>query len=79
MLARSPFDGGADPRWEQHLAGELTEREYWLGNADEAVRRGAPLHGHPHLMRAMFQHPGIEVARPAGVARLPEAAASRRT
>jgi putative hydrolase of the HAD superfamily len=64
---RGPFDGGSDPRWEQHLSGELTEREYWLGNADEAVRNGAPLHGHPHLMRAMFQHPGIEVARPAGV------------
>lgn len=65
---RGPFDGGADPRWERHLAGELTEREYWLGNAEEAVRGGAPLNGHPHLMRAMFQHPGIEVARPEGVA-----------
>lgn len=65
---RGPFDGGADPRWERHLAGELTERDYWLGNAEEAVRRGAPLNGHPHLMRAMFQTPGIEVARPAGVA-----------
>lgn len=60
---RGPFDDGGDPLWERHLAGELTERDYWLGNADEAVRRGAPLNGHPHLMRAMFQHPGLEVAR----------------
>lgn len=64
---RGPFDGGEDPRWQRHLAGELTERDYWLGNADEAVRNGAPLHGHPHLMRAMFQQPGIDPARPVGV------------
>ncbi len=60
---RGPFDDGGDPLWERHLAGELTEREYWLGNADVAVSRGAPLNGHPHLMRAIFQHPGIEVSR----------------
>jgi HAD superfamily hydrolase (TIGR01509 family) len=64
---RGPFDEGGDPLWERHLAGELTERDYWLGNADEAVRRGAPLNGHPHLMRAIFQHPGIKVARPGAV------------
>lgn len=64
---RGPFDDGGDPLWERHLAGELTEREYWLGNADEAVRNGAPLNGHPHLMRAIFQHPGLEVARRSAV------------
>jgi FMN phosphatase YigB (HAD superfamily) len=64
---RGPFDAGGDPLWRRHLAGELTERDYWLGNAEEAVRRGAPLNGHPHLMRAMFQHPGIEVARAGAV------------
>ncbi|MEZ5191563.1 MAG: hypothetical protein R2734_02855 [Nocardioides sp.] len=67
---RGPFDEGGDPLWERHLAGELTERDYWLGNADEAVRRGAPLGGHPHLMRAMFQHPAIDPARPGAVALL---------
>lgn len=56
---RGPFDEGGDPLWVRHLAGELTEREYWLGNADIAVSRGAPLNGQPHLMRAMFQHPEI--------------------
>lgn len=64
---RGPFDEDGDPLWEQHRAGELTERDYWLGNAEQAVRRGAPLHGHPHLMRAMFQQPGIDPARPAAV------------
>jgi len=73
---RGPFDDGGDPLWQRHLAGELTERDYWLGNADQAVRRGAPLHGHPHLMRAMFQQPGIQPARRAAVELLHRARAS---
>lgn len=64
---RGPFQPGGDPFWERHLAGELTEREYWLGNADVAVAQGAPLHGHPQLMRAMFQQPGIDPVRPEGM------------
>jgi putative hydrolase of the HAD superfamily len=64
---RGPFDPGGDPMWQRHLAGELSEREYWLGNAEIAVRNGAPLNGHPHLMRSMFQTPGIIVHRPAAV------------
>lgn len=67
---RGPFDGGVDELWQRHLAGELTERDYWLGNAEIAVRRGAPLMGQPHLMRAMFQHPDIDPARPEAVALL---------
>jgi putative hydrolase of the HAD superfamily len=73
---RGPFDGGTDQLWERHLAGELTEREYWLGNAEVAVANGAPLNGHPHLMRAMFQHPGIQTARPEAVALLQQAQAA---
>lgn len=61
---RGPFDEGGDPLWARHLAGELTERDYWLGNAEVAVSRGAPLRGQPHLMRAMFQHPDITPHRP---------------
>jgi putative hydrolase of the HAD superfamily len=64
---RGPFQTGGDPLWERHLAGELTEREYWLGNAEAAVARGAPLHGHPQLMRAMFQQPGIDAVRLEGL------------
>ncbi len=67
---RGPFDAGGDPLWDRHLTGELTERDYWLGNADAAVANGAPLNGHPHLMRAMFQQPGIEPARTGAVALL---------
>ncbi len=73
---RGPFDEGGDPLWQRHLNGELTERDYWLGNADAAVRRGAPLNGHPHLMRAMFQHPGIEPARAGAVSLLERARAA---
>ena len=64
---RGPFQPGGDPLWQRHLVGELTEREYWLGNADVAVAQGAPLHGHPQLMRAMFQQPGIDPVRPEGM------------
>jgi putative hydrolase of the HAD superfamily len=67
---RGPFDVGGDPLWDRHLAGELTEREYWLGNADDAVANGAPLNGHPQLMRAIFQQPGIDPARPEAVSLL---------
>lgn len=67
---RGPFDVGGDPLWDRHLAGELTEREYWLGNADVAVANGAPLNGHPQLMRAIFQQPGIDPARPEAVSLL---------
>lgn len=70
---RGPFDPGGDAMWQRHLAGELTEREYWLGNAEIAVQRGAPLNGHPHLMRSMFQTPGITVHREGAVALLQDA------
>lgn len=73
---RGPFDPGGDPLWDRHLAGELTEREYWLGNADVAVANGAPLHGHPQLMRAIFQQPGIDPARPEAVGLLRRARAA---
>jgi putative hydrolase of the HAD superfamily len=65
---RGPFQAAADPLWQRHLAGEITEREYWLANADQAVAAGAPLHGHPQLMRAMFQHPAVTPERPEGLA-----------
>ncbi len=64
---RGPFQAGGDPLWDRHLAGELTERDYWLGNAEVAVANGAPLHGHPQLMRAIFQQPGLDPVRPEAV------------
>ena len=69
---RGPLDAGGDAQWERHLAGEITEREYWLTFAQQAVDRGAPLNGHPTLMRAMFQYPGIVGPRPEAMALVQE-------
>jgi len=64
VVGRGPLDPQGDDRWQRYLAGEATEREYWLDFAAKAVANGAPLDGHPTLMRAMFQTPGIDVVRP---------------
>ncbi len=37
---------------------------------------GAPLDGHPHLMRAMFQQPGIDPVRPQAAALIRDVAAA---
>lgn len=68
VVGRGPLDPGGDARWQRYLTGEATEREYWLDFAAMAVANGAPLDGHPTLMRAMFQTPGIEVIRPEALA-----------
>ena len=67
VQGRGPL-GGEDALWESHYRGEITEREYWLTFAARAQERGAPLDGHPTLMRAMFQQPGIVAVRPEGLA-----------
>lgn len=64
VVGRGQLDPEGDERWRRYLAGEATEREYWLDFAAKAQANGAPLDGHPTLMRAMFQTPGIEVTRP---------------
>ena len=64
VVGRGPLEWTAsDETWERYRRGEITEREYWLTFADTAVANGAPLDGHPHLMRAMFQQPGVEPVR----------------
>lgn len=65
---RGPLDPGGDELWQQHYRGEITERDYWLTFAAKAQEKGAPLDGHPTLMRAMFQQPGVEAVRPEGLA-----------
>ena len=65
---RGPLDPAGDELWQQHYRGEITERDYWLTFAAKAQEKGAPLDGHPTLMRAMFQQPGVEGVRPEGVA-----------
>lgn len=67
VIGRGPLDPEGDERWQRYLAGEATEREYWLDFAAKAQANGAPLDGHPTLMRAMFQTPGIEVIRPEAI------------
>ena len=64
---RGPFDPQGDERWQRYLTGELNERDYWLTFAENAQRRGAPLDGHPTLMRAMFQTPGVDPIRAIGL------------
>lgn len=65
VQGRGPLDpAGGDERWQRYLAGEATEREYWLDFAAKAQANGAPLDGHPTLMRAMFHTPGIDIVRP---------------
>lgn len=64
---RGPLDLQGDERWQRYLDGEATEREYWLDFAAKAQANGAPLDGHPTLMRAMFQTPGIAATRPEAI------------
>lgn len=64
VAGRGPFDGDDDPAWQRYRASEITERDYWLTFAAATQANGAPLDGHPHLMRAMFQQPGIDPVRP---------------
>ncbi len=68
VQGRGPLDAAGDPLWDRYLAGEITERDYWLTFAATAQANGAPLDGHPTLMRAMFQQPGIEAVRPEALA-----------
>lgn len=67
VVGRGPLDPEGDERWQRYLEGEATEREYWLDFAAKAQANGAPLDGHPTLMRAMFQTPGIEAIRPEAI------------
>lgn len=67
VVGRGPLDPEGDERWQRYLEGEATEREYWLDFAAKAQANGAPLDGHPTLMRAMFQTPGIEATRPEAI------------
>jgi FMN phosphatase YigB (HAD superfamily) len=67
VVGRGPLDPEGDERWQRYLSGEATEREYWLDFAAKAQANGAPLDGHPTLMRAMFQTPGITATRPEAI------------
>ena len=79
VVGRGPLEWTApDQTWERYRRGEITERDYWLTFADTAVANGAPLDGHPHLMRAMFQQPGVAPERPEAMALIEECKAAGR-
>jgi putative hydrolase of the HAD superfamily len=73
---RGPFAPEGDAEWGRHLHGEITEREYWMAFAQRGEAAGAPLHGQPHLMRAMFQMPGIDPFRPQAIRLVDDALAA---
>ena len=75
---RGPFDPDGDAEWRRHLAGDITESDYWMAFAAEGERRGAPVAGYRHLMQAMFQTPGIDPVRPEAMAIVTDAAAAGR-
>ena len=80
VVGRGPLEWTEpDETWERYRRGEINEREYWLTFADRAVANGAPLDGHPHLMRAMFQQPGVEPVRPEALALVGECKAAGRS
>lgn len=60
---KGALDPNGDPIWQRYLAGEITEREYWLTYVQTAVDNGAPLNGHPQLMAAMHQETGYSTIR----------------
>ncbi len=64
---RGPLDPQGDDQWQRYLEGQISERDYWLAFASRAQERGAPLDGHPTLMRAMFQTPGVDAVRSEGI------------
>ena len=76
VVGRGPLEHGSDADWARYRAGEITERDYWLAFAQRAVDNGAPLDGHPHLMRAMFQQPGVDPVRPEAAALVRDVAAA---
>lgn len=64
---RGPLDREGDDQWQRYLQGQISERDYWLAFAGRAQERGAPLDGHPTLMRAMFQTSGVDPVRAEGI------------
>jgi putative hydrolase of the HAD superfamily len=55
---RGPFDTATDPHYVRWQAGELTEREYWVLQAEPF---GLDIHG---LMRHFFEPAGDDLIRP---------------
>lgn len=61
---RGVFAPHGDANWQRHLAGEITEGDYWFAFAAAAVANGAPLEGQPHFMRTLFHADDLDQMRP---------------
>jgi putative hydrolase of the HAD superfamily len=70
-FAGGPFDPG-DVRWQARVRGDITEREYWDG---EAARFGTDTRGY---MRAFYEPSGDHLTRPASVQLVEDALAAGR-
>ncbi len=68
-LSGGPFDP-ADAQWRRRERGEITEREYWQG---EAARLGLDI---PGFMHHFYEPSGDHLTRPASVALVDEVLAS---
>lgn len=71
-FGRGPFDRDADPRWAARERGEITEREYWAG---EAERFGLDIVGYMHHF---YDPPGAHLVRPDAEALLDDALSAGR-
>lgn len=71
-FGRGPFDREADARWAARERGEITERDYWAG---EAARFGLDIVGYMHHF---YDPPGAHLVRPEAEALLDEALAAGR-
>ncbi len=67
-----PFDLAADPAWAARARGEITERDYWTG---EAARFGLDIVGYMHHF---YDPPGPDLVRPDAEAMVDEVLASGR-
>lgn len=52
---RGALDPAGDAEWQRHLAGEITEGQYWFAFADRCQSAGADPAPFDHVMRAIFQ------------------------
>lgn len=71
-LGRGPFDQAADERWRARERGEITERDYWAG---EAARFGLDIVGYMHHF---YDPSGDHLVRPESWALVEEALADGR-
>lgn len=65
---RGALDPAGDPLWQRHLAGEITEGEYWMAFAAACEEAGASPGPYAHVMQAIFQAGYTDVVRPEAAA-----------